>query len=155
MEAETAEKAVPVLDATTGVLGDGAAAAAIEAAGRTSALAALAAVAVKGRAPRTGYDRDHFGAGWVDVDRNGCDTRNDILARDLTGETFKPGTRDCVVLTGTLADPYSGRDDRLPARAGHQRGRADRPRRRAVGRLAEGRPAAGRRHAGRPSPTTR
>ena len=46
---------------------------------------------------------------WSDVDRNGCDTRNDILARDLTGETFKPGTRNCVVLTGSLADPYSGR----------------------------------------------
>ncbi|MBN1093794.1 DUF1524 domain-containing protein [Blastococcus sp. TML/M2B] len=74
-----------------------------------TALAALEALEVKGRAPRTGYDRDLFGDGWVDTDRNGCDTRNDVLARDLTGETFKPGTRDCVVLTGSLADPYSGR----------------------------------------------
>ncbi|MGK5113074.1 GmrSD restriction endonuclease domain-containing protein [Geodermatophilus sp. CPCC 205506] len=74
-----------------------------------SALAALEELAVKGRAPRTGYDRDRFGAGWVDTDRNGCDTRNDVLARDLTGETFRPGTRNCVVLSGTLADPYSGR----------------------------------------------
>ncbi|SEK23861.1 Excalibur calcium-binding domain-containing protein [Blastococcus sp. DSM 46786] len=73
-----------------------------------SALAALDALEVKGRAPRTGYDRDEFGDGWVDTDRNGCDTRNDVLARDLTGETFEPGTRDCVVRTGTLADPYSG-----------------------------------------------
>ncbi|WP_082556686.1 DUF1524 domain-containing protein [Modestobacter sp. Leaf380] len=73
-----------------------------------SALAALATIPVKGRAPQTGYDRDRFGAGWVDTDRNGCDTRNDVLARDLVEETFKPGTRDCVVLTGTLADPYSG-----------------------------------------------
>src|SRR4051794_11932773 len=83
--------------------------AAPEAAGRTTALAALAAVEVKGRAPRTGYERDNFGSGWVDTDRNGCDTRNDVLARDLSNETFKPGTRNCVVLTGTLADPYSGR----------------------------------------------
>jgi Protein of unknown function (DUF1524)/Excalibur calcium-binding domain len=74
-----------------------------------SALAALAQVEVKGRAPSTGYTREQFGDGWVDTDHNGCDTRNDILARDLTGETFRPGTRDCVVLTGTLADPYSGR----------------------------------------------
>ncbi|MGY1848430.1 GmrSD restriction endonuclease domain-containing protein [Blastococcus sp. SYSU DS1021] len=73
-----------------------------------SALAALDELDVKGRAPKTGYDRDQFGAGWVDTDRNGCDTRNDVLARDLTGETFQPGTRDCVVATGTLADPYSG-----------------------------------------------
>ncbi len=74
-----------------------------------SALEALASVEVRGRAPRTGYERDHFGDGWVDTDRNGCDTRNDVLARDLTGETFEPGTRDCIVRTGTLADPYSGR----------------------------------------------
>ena len=71
-----------------------------------SALAALDDVAVKGRAPRTGYEREEFGSGWVDTDRNGCDTRNDVLARDLTDETFQPGTRDCVVLTGVLADPY-------------------------------------------------
>ncbi len=82
--------------------------AAIEAARPDTALAALGELAVKGRAPRTGYERDQFGAGWVDTDRNGCDTRNDVLARDLTGEAFEPGTRDCVVVSGTLADPYSG-----------------------------------------------
>ena len=76
----------------------------------TSARAALATLAVKGRAPRTGYDRAAFGPAWQDVDRNGCDTRNDILGRDLTGIEFKPGTRDCLVLGGTLADPYSGRE---------------------------------------------
>jgi hypothetical protein len=74
-----------------------------------SALAALAGIEVRGRAPRTGYEREQFGNGWVDTDRNGCDTRNDVLARDLTGETFRPGTNDCVVLSGTLEDPYSGR----------------------------------------------
>ncbi|MGY1715062.1 HNH endonuclease family protein, partial [Geodermatophilus sp. SYSU D01106] len=74
-----------------------------------SALETLATVDVRGRGPRTGYERDEFGDGWVDADRNGCDTRNDVLARDLTGETFVPGSRDCVVATGTLDDPYSGR----------------------------------------------
>jgi len=68
----------------------------------------LADLEVKGRAPRTGYSRDEFGTAWADVDHNGCDTRNDVLARDLTDLTFKEGTRDCVVLTGTLADPYRG-----------------------------------------------
>jgi hypothetical protein len=72
-----------------------------------TALAALGQLAVKGRAPKTGYSRDHFGPRWADVDRNGCDTRNDILQRDLTGIVFKPGTRDCVVLSGTLAEPYA------------------------------------------------
>lgn len=73
------------------------------------AASALASLPVKGRAPKTGYTRDRFGPAWADVDRNGCDTRNDVLKRDLESETFKPGTRDCVVATGTLNDPYTGR----------------------------------------------
>jgi hypothetical protein len=67
----------------------------------------LATLPVKGRAPKTGYDREEFGPAWSDTDHNGCDTRNDILARDLTKTTFKPGTKNCIVLTGTLADPYT------------------------------------------------
>lgn len=39
---------------------------------------------------------------------NGCDTRNDVLARDLADVEVRPGTRDCVVIAGTLADPYTG-----------------------------------------------
>jgi hypothetical protein len=69
---------------------------------------ALDTLEVKGRAPRTGYERELFGQAWADVDRNGCDTRNDVLARDLTGASFKPGTNDCVVLSGALRDPYGG-----------------------------------------------
>lgn len=57
-----------------------------------------------------GYSRDRFGHAWTDVDHNGCDTRNDILNRDLTGKTWKAGTHNCVVLSGTLADPYTGRN---------------------------------------------
>ncbi|MCT9626544.1 HNH endonuclease [Pseudarthrobacter equi] len=72
------------------------------------ALVQLESIPVKGRAPKTGYTRDEFGPAWADTDRNGCDTRNDILSRDLTGETFKAGTHDCVVMTGTLADKYTG-----------------------------------------------
>ena len=92
----------------TGILDDAAADQAIATAPPGSALAALADVEVRGRAPRTGYERDRFGDGWVDTDRNGCDTRNDVLARDLTGERFRSGS-DCVVVSGTLEDPYSGR----------------------------------------------
>ncbi|WP_159803402.1 GmrSD restriction endonuclease domain-containing protein [Arthrobacter zhaoguopingii] len=72
-----------------------------------TALAGLEALAVKGRAPKTGYEREKFGPAWADVDRNGCDTRNDILAKDLSEETFKPGTRNCVVQAGVLKDPYT------------------------------------------------
>jgi hypothetical protein len=73
------------------------------------AAAALAKLPAKGRAPKTGYTRDQFGAAWSDIDHNGCDQRDDVLARDMTKETFKAGTHNCVVLTGTLKDPYTGK----------------------------------------------
>ncbi len=78
-----------------------------------AATAQLDSLVVKGRAPKTGYTRAEFGQAWTDdvnvpEGHNGCDTRNDILRRDLTAITARPGTRDCVVLTGTLVDPYSG-----------------------------------------------
>lgn len=77
-----------------------------------SAAEALAALVVKGSAPRTGYERDLFH--WrSDVDRNGCDTRNDVLRRDLRSVLFGAGTRGCLVLTGTLPDPYSGETLRM------------------------------------------
>ncbi|MFD4007623.1 DUF1524 domain-containing protein [Brachybacterium paraconglomeratum] len=72
-----------------------------------TALAVLAGLDEKGRAPKTDYDRELFG--WRDdMDRNGCDTRNDILRRDLTAITLKGGTKGCVVQRGTLDSPYSG-----------------------------------------------
>src|SRR3954454_19558890 len=73
-----------------------------------TALAVLTQLPVKGRAARTGYDRDEFGQAWLDTNRNGCDTRSDILARDLTNPTVTPGTNGCRVEAGTLADPYTG-----------------------------------------------
>jgi hypothetical protein len=73
-----------------------------------SGLSIIEAQVTKGRAAKTGYTRAQFGQTWADVDRNGCDTRNDILKRDLTAEVFKEKTRDCVVLSGTLIDPFSG-----------------------------------------------
>ena len=78
----------------------------------SAALQVLAGLPVQGRAPKTGYSRDEFGQAWsddVDVEggHNGCDTRNDILRRDITAPQIKPGTQGCVVLSGTLADPYS------------------------------------------------
>jgi hypothetical protein len=56
-----------------------------------------------------GYNRALFGQAWADVDHNGCDTRNDVLRRDLVDVVTKPGTNRCVVLSGTLHDPYTGR----------------------------------------------
>jgi hypothetical protein len=65
-----------------------------------------------------GYKRVKFGPAWTDDNtiprygHNGCDTRNDILRRDLTGETFRAGSR-CVIVTGTLLDPYTGKTIRF------------------------------------------
>ena len=50
-----------------------------------------------------------FGPAWEDVDHNGCDTRNDILKRDLTNIVYRSDDPTCTVATGTLADPYTGR----------------------------------------------
>ncbi|WP_344920700.1 HNH endonuclease family protein [Streptosporangium oxazolinicum] len=75
----------------------------------SEALKDLGKLEVKGRAPMTGFDREEFGSAWSDVDRNGCDTRNDILIRDLKEEVFKKGEEGCVVQSGILEDPYSGK----------------------------------------------
>lgn len=78
-----------------------------------AALTLLAAIPIKGPAPKTGYSREQFGKPWTDqVDgvefgRNGCDTRDDILRRDLL-EVVPPS--GCAVLSGLLHDPYAGKD---------------------------------------------
>lgn len=54
-----------------------------------------------------GYDRSYFGEPWADEDLNGCDTRNDILRRDLEDIRFRKGSH-CVVNSGVLHDPYVG-----------------------------------------------
>mgnify|MGYP000626739831 FL=1 len=67
-----------------------------------SALAALEKLQVKGKAPKTGYERSLFSDGWGDI--GGCDVRNFILKRDLKSVTLRA---DCKVDTGVLIDPYT------------------------------------------------
>ena len=76
----------------------------VEAAPAPKALAVLKTILVKGRAPKTGYERSQFGDGWGDIGT--CDTRNFILIRDLRNETFRTSPA-CTVATGTLVDPYT------------------------------------------------
>lgn len=64
----------------------------------------LDGLAVKGRAPKTGYSRDQFGGDWAAI--GGCDTRNRILLRDLNDARVN---RDCTVASGVLNDPYTGK----------------------------------------------
>lgn len=59
------------------------------------------------------YRRAAFGESWDDDNsapggHNGCDTRNDILNRDLVDKTFVAIKRcPTAVATGTLHDPYT------------------------------------------------
>ena len=54
----------------------------------TKALDLLATLPIKGPASAPTYDaRAGYGQAWADVDRNGCDTRNDILKRDSNGRS--------------------------------------------------------------------
>lgn len=83
---------------------------------RTAARTLIEKVETKGRGPKTGYDRDEFGYAWMDsapggipFSRNGCDTRNDLLQRDGEDVRFRSGS-DCVVVSLTLADPYTGKE---------------------------------------------
>lgn len=50
------------------------------------------------------YRRDAFGKGWGDPDGNHCNTRNDILARDLRNVQKRD---HCKVLSGILHGPYT------------------------------------------------
>lgn len=68
------------------------------------ATAALETLAVKGRAPKIGYERSRFGDGWQRYD--GCDMRNVILKRDLVNTVVNT---ECQVVTGILHDPYTGK----------------------------------------------
>ncbi|MET7473418.1 HNH endonuclease family protein [Streptomyces sp. NPDC005648] len=79
-----------------------------ETGGGGAALTAAESLTVKGRAPKTGYSRERFGTAWADTDSNSCDTRDDILQRDLEGVRFSGGR--CRVSYGVLeSDPYSGK----------------------------------------------
>lgn len=81
----------------------------------------LRRVRVVPKAPSVdGYDRDCgpgddcvFGPEWSDDTKapdghNGCDTRNDVLAAQMTEVAWDPGSGNCDVVGGVLQDPYTG-----------------------------------------------
>ncbi len=80
------------------------------------------------RVRRGDYLRSAFGDAWDDENtapggRNGCDTRDDILNRDLIDKTYV-ATKRCpqAVATGTLRDPYTNAT--IPFTRGNQVGAA-------------------------------
>lgn len=72
------------------------------------ARAELEALPTKDAGSMKGYSRSQFGKAWTDVDHNGCDTRDDILNRDMTDKTWVD-SKHCRVKSGTLHDPYTGK----------------------------------------------
>ncbi|APT12149.1 hypothetical protein BS641_19410 [Mycobacterium avium subsp. hominissuis] len=79
----------------------------------TDVLAGIAVLPV--RQHRYDYLRSAFGDAWDDdndapMGHNGCDTRDDILNRDLVDKTYVSVKR-CpdAVATGTLHDPYTNK----------------------------------------------
>ncbi|TDD18786.1 HNH endonuclease family protein [Nonomuraea diastatica] len=64
--------------------------------------------------PHTGYRRTRYGGNWADdaagvpYARNGCRTRDDLLARDGRDVTYRAGS-SCEVVSMKLTDPYTGR----------------------------------------------
>lgn len=69
------------------------------------ALATLEKLPVKGRAPKTGYERNLFGSDWGTYD--GCSVRELVLARDMQNPVFD--NDGCRVISGTLQDPYTNK----------------------------------------------
>lgn len=88
------------------------------------ALAGVAEIPVRIRS--YDYRRDAFGESWTDENtapggHNGCDTRNDILDRDLIDKTYVAISRcPTAVATGTLRDPYTSKT--IPFLRGAQTG---------------------------------
>ncbi len=86
----------------------------VPAAQQPAAIALINQLMTKGRGPKTGYRRAEFGRSWSDTATglpyagNGCYTRDDVLRRDLTDIQVRANTSGCVVISGTLADPYTG-----------------------------------------------
>lgn len=73
---------------------------------KNTALALLGQLKVEALGPQSGYDRvGDFGEAWIDVDGNGCDTRNDILRRDFEAITEADS---CTIRKGIIDDPYTG-----------------------------------------------
>jgi Protein of unknown function (DUF1524) len=76
----------------------------------TNALSYVTKLKPKAMANHSGYRRDKFSASWGSIQQGSrtCDLRNYILTRDLTNITRKSYDW-CLVATGTLNDPYTGK----------------------------------------------
>jgi Protein of unknown function (DUF1524) len=81
---------------------------------RDIAVRLIGRLRVRPMGSKAGYTRARFGENWADTARgvpyarNGCGTRDDLLARDGEDVRYRRGS-DCVVVSMKLRDPYTGR----------------------------------------------
>lgn len=76
---------------------------------KTQSLKDLSSLKVKAKSYSVSYKRSAFGEAWLDVDKNDCDTRNDILHRDLFQQVTSFSKGPCVIESGKLLDPYTNK----------------------------------------------
>jgi hypothetical protein len=91
-----------------GGAGDGEPAGGVGAGGASdgrSAAQLLAVLVVRDEGSSTGYEREAFGDGW-DVDAEGCDTREVVLAEESTAPVVRRD--DCSVASGQWSSLYDG-----------------------------------------------
>lgn len=69
----------------------------------TLAINVLETLAIKGRAPKTGYARTEFYQAWPAID--GCNLRQRIIKREVGGSARLDG---CDVIAGTFVEAYTG-----------------------------------------------
>lgn len=71
--------------------------------GEVRAADVLEKLEVKGRSPKTNYDREEFYKSWPTVD--GCNLRQKIIKREFGDTAVLDG---CTVLSGEYDEPYTG-----------------------------------------------
>lgn len=78
-----------------------------------SAISKLRELTVKAAEQGNDYERSNFSSGWASW--RDCNVRQKILNRDL--RNVKLAANGCTVVSGTLHDPYSGKDIELTTKS--------------------------------------
>lgn len=74
---------------------------------KNNALDFLALLPVSDTLPSKTYVRSYF-KHWVDADKNGCDTRAEVLITESTTAVVKKAKTRCTVVSGTWVSAYDG-----------------------------------------------
>ncbi len=73
---------------------------------QTLAINVLETLEIKGRAPKTGYDREQFYKSWPTID--GCSLRQRIIKREVGDSAVIDSSDNCTVISGEFDELYTG-----------------------------------------------